>query len=270
MYIFVSASLADVYIGKPCRETLPSQVLMEMVIDGIKNKDRIRGLAEEADFTKWCGVSLRDGTDDIQSTYWNCLQLEGTLRMEWLPPNIDEFSVFQNFLSGEIHTESLPRSLVHLLLQGNEFQGTLDLAQLPPKMTFLSVSQNSLHGSLDLIHLPETLESLFAYSNSFSGTIRLDNLPSKMKRLNLHENSLSGPLSMDSLPESLQKLYLQKNCFSGKMVLGDLPKDVLVIDVSFNENLMGDICLTEDKKEAVLIDSTGIKTTVKPLNQPAQ
>ncbi|KNH04690.1 hypothetical protein XU18_4128 [Perkinsela sp. CCAP 1560/4] len=110
----------DPSLGRVDRESLPQQAFMEMVIDGIMNKQKICGDANEPkDSEEWIGVTVED--EEVVSIRWRQFKLEGSLHLEWLPSSVMEFDATDNNLTGSLDWASLPTSLKKLNLAGNQF-----------------------------------------------------------------------------------------------------------------------------------------------------
>ena len=88
----------DPWFGRVDRASLPQQALMEMVIDGIANKQKICGDANEPkDSEEWIGVTVED--EEVVSIRWRQFKLEGSLHLEWLPSSVMEFDATDNNLT---------------------------------------------------------------------------------------------------------------------------------------------------------------------------
>ncbi|KNH06611.1 hypothetical protein XU18_2562 [Perkinsela sp. CCAP 1560/4] len=71
---------------------------MEMVIEGIANKEKICGDADEPkDIEEWKGVIIEDG--QVVEIDWSLFALEGSFHSEWLPISVQNFTVFFNQFS---------------------------------------------------------------------------------------------------------------------------------------------------------------------------
>ena len=92
----------DPSLGRVDLESLPQQALMEMVIEGIANKEKICGYVDEPkDIEEWKGVSIEDG--QVVEIDWEQLYLEGSLHVAWLPRSARKFTVFFNHFSGHLY-----------------------------------------------------------------------------------------------------------------------------------------------------------------------
>ena len=186
--VFLDA--VDPSLGRVDLESLPQQALMEMVIEGIANKEKICGDVDEPkDIEEWKGVTVED--EEVVVIDWDRCKLEGSLYLEWLPSSVRRFLVGSNNLTGTLNSASLPTSIKSIYLGYNAFTGPIDLGRLPESMKGLHVQYNQLSGSLKLGSLPGTLTDFDAIGNEFSGSVDLTKLPAALVNLNLHKNQLS-------------------------------------------------------------------------------
>ena len=157
----------DPSLGRVDNESLPQQALMEMVIYGKKNKEKICGDVDEPQgIEEWKGVTIEDG--EVVEIHWDRLRLKGSLHVEWLPSSVRTFVANTNHLTGTVDLASLPTAMKELLLGINAFTGSICLERLPESMVYLSVPYSRLSGSLKLARLPDTLTYLEAYDNEFT------------------------------------------------------------------------------------------------------
>ena len=116
--VFLDA--VDPSLGRVDLESLPQQALMEMVIEGIANKEKICGDVDEPkDIEEWKGVSIEDG--QVVEIDWSRFDLEGSLHFEWLPSFVWKFLVGWNNVTGTLDLASLPRTIKNLYLGYNAF-----------------------------------------------------------------------------------------------------------------------------------------------------
>ena len=119
---------------------------MEMVIYGIKNKEKICGDVDEPQgIEEWKGVSIEDG--EVVEIHWDRFRLKGSLHVEWLPSSLRTFVANTNHLTGTVDLVSLPTAMKELLLGINAFTGSIGLERLPESMVYLNVPVNNLSGS---------------------------------------------------------------------------------------------------------------------------
>ena len=234
----------DSSLGRVDRESLPQQTLMEMVIDGIKNKEEICGDVDEPeDIEEWKGVTIEDG--QVVEIGWRVCKLEGSFHFEWLPISVRKFSVGRNHkITGTLDCAALPTSMEKLNITRNKFTGSIDLESLPEGMEEIDVSVNELSGSLRLESLPDTLSNFIAFNNQFSGSVNLTQLPAALSCLDLENNRLSGSVVLTQLPSSLCLLFLSNNQFSGALDLTRLPSSMSVLELD-NNSFSGTVDLSQ-------------------------
>ncbi|KNH06036.1 hypothetical protein XU18_3053, partial [Perkinsela sp. CCAP 1560/4] len=172
--VFLDA--VDPSLGRVDHESLPQHALMEMVIEGITNKEEICvDVDEPKDIEEWKGVTIEDG--QVIEIDWNGFKLSGSLHLQWLPSSVRKLVVPWNNLMGTLDLASLPTAMENLFLGFNAFTGSIGLERLPKRMKYLDVSYNQLSGSLKLDSLPDTLTDFCAIANQFSGSVDLTKLP---------------------------------------------------------------------------------------------
>ena len=140
----------------------------------------------ETEVCKWDGVKCpwrADGPESVvRSIYWGHRELQGTLRWEFLPQSLVEFSVEDNKLTGEVGWQFLPGGLRYFNLGRNVFSGTPDFT-----------------------NLPSSLRDMFLNNNKFHGSVKLNTLPANMQWQHLDENEhLTGDLEVCYLPFALR------------------------------------------------------------------
>ncbi|KNH06860.1 hypothetical protein XU18_2370 [Perkinsela sp. CCAP 1560/4] len=97
---FLFLGTVDPSVGRVDHESLAQQALMEMVIDGITNKEKICGDANEPkDIEEWEGVAIEDG--EVVEIDWEACILKGSIHLEWLPSSVGIFDAFDNSLTAE-------------------------------------------------------------------------------------------------------------------------------------------------------------------------
>ncbi|KNH05182.1 leucine-rich repeat protein [Perkinsela sp. CCAP 1560/4] len=181
----------DPSLGRVDYGSLSQQTLMEMVIEGITNKEEICGDVDDpTDIDEWKGVTIEDG--EVVEIVWSLFYLTGSLCLEWLPSFVRKFVVAFNQLAGTLDLTSLPMSMKKLDLGGNAFTGPISLETLPEQMERFYVGNNALSGSLRLESLPDTLTHFIAFSNQFSGSVDLTRLPAVLTYLHISNNQLGA------------------------------------------------------------------------------
>ena len=97
-FALVFLDAVDPSLGRVDHESLPDQALMEMVIEGIANKEKICGNPDEPkDIEEWKGVTVED--DQVVDIDWQRRKLEGSLYLEWLPSTVRGFTVTWNLFT---------------------------------------------------------------------------------------------------------------------------------------------------------------------------
>ncbi|KNH05957.1 hypothetical protein XU18_3119 [Perkinsela sp. CCAP 1560/4] len=77
----------DPSLGRLDYASLSQQALMEMVIDGITNKEKIcRDPDAPKEIEEWKGVVIEDGK--VAEIDWDEFDLKGSLHLEWLPSSL--------------------------------------------------------------------------------------------------------------------------------------------------------------------------------------
>ena len=103
----------DPSLGRVDHEALPQQALMEMVIDGVKNKEAICGNPdEEKDIEEWKGVEIEHGK--VVEIDWDELDLKGLVHLKGLPSSVRKFDAMGNHLTSTLDAASLPISMESL------------------------------------------------------------------------------------------------------------------------------------------------------------
>ena len=232
----------DHSLGRLDYASLSQQALMEMVIEGITNKEKICGDADEPkDIEEWKGVKIEDG--EVVAIYWVSCALKGPIHLEWLPSSVKELSVSENSLAGTLDW-ALPTSMKELDLTANKFTGPVDLERLPERMESVDVSYNKFDGSLKLWSLPDTLTEFHAFDNKFSGSVDLTRLPVGLVLLDVEINSLSGSVVLTELPNCLEELTLSNNEFTGCLDLTRLPSSISSLQLH-NNSFSGTVDLSQ-------------------------
>ena len=116
----------------------------------------------------WKGVECNT-TGSVVSTDWYSMGLGGT-------PNL----------------ATLPRGLLQLYFDYNQFTGTPNLATLPQGLLQLGLSSNQFTGTPNLSTLPQGLQALYLGKNQFTGTPNLATLPQGLQALDMDTNDFDG------------------------------------------------------------------------------
>ena len=276
--VFLDA--VDPSLGRVDRASLPQQALMEMLIEGITNKEEICGDADEpTDIEEWKGVTIEDG--QVVEIAWHLFLLEGSFHLEWLPISVRKFLVRWNYkitgtldcaslpismktldigfnaFTGLIHLESSPEGMEEIDISENELSGSLKLHSLPDTMTRFTADKNKFSGSIDFTQLPAAMLTLFLEHNRLSGSVVLTQLPGGLEVLNLKDNQFNGALDVRRLPSSMIYLFLNNNSFSGTVDLSQLPQGLEELDMSDNE-LSGEVFISDALFDGVEVANTKI------------
>ncbi|KNH08097.1 hypothetical protein XU18_1313 [Perkinsela sp. CCAP 1560/4] len=148
--VFLDA--VDPSLGRLDYASLSQQALMEMVIEGIANKEKICGDVDEpTDIEEWEGVTIEDG--QVVEIAWRQFRLRGALHLEWLPSSVRKVLVSCNKLTGTLDCASLPTSLKKLNIGCNAFTGLINMESLPEGMEEISVHCNDLSANPTKGHL---------------------------------------------------------------------------------------------------------------------
>lgn len=161
-------------LGKVDKNCLSQQTLMELFIEGIENKERIR--KDGDDISEWWGVTSND-QGEVVGISWYFNDLEGTPDWKFLPATLTKIELGLNKLEGQVDLTQLPQSLKIFNIRNNQFSGSLDLTQLPPNLKFLDISNNQFTGKVDLGQLPSKINALLFDNNQFTERAGFEKLP---------------------------------------------------------------------------------------------
>mmetsp|Transcript_27639 Transcript_27639/g.42919 ORF Transcript_27639/g.42919 Transcript_27639/m.42919 type:complete len:241 (-) Transcript_27639:8-730(-) len=214
MNLFIFLHGSEYPYGKVDKASFSTETLMEMVVSGLTNSEKITGGTLDINF--WEGVVFEDHSNVLLEIRWESLDLSGTLQLESLPESLQVFNASGNTLHGTINLTALPENLIELNVFSNKLNGTLDLRKLPASLVELSLSMNQFFGSVDLTKLPPN-----------------------MTYLTLYENSLVGVLDLTELPRAMKGVYVHLNNFEGPVSIGNLPSTLVIINLAYNTNLVG-------------------------------
>ncbi|KNH06871.1 hypothetical protein XU18_2344 [Perkinsela sp. CCAP 1560/4] len=142
----------DSSLGRVDHGSFSHQTLMEMVIEGITNTERICGEGDEPiDIHEWGGVTVEGG--EVVEIEWIKYYLKGSVHLGWLPSSVTKCVLVMNHLTGTLDLASLPTSMETLDLDYNAFTGSICLETLPAGMEHLDVSNNQLSADPTKGHL---------------------------------------------------------------------------------------------------------------------
>ena len=121
----------DPHLGRFDYSSLPQQASMEILIDGITNREKLCGNKDEPkDIKEWKKVTLNE-KGEVTEIKWGFLGLIGVIFLQWLPSTVRVFDLWNNFLTGTIDLCHLPETLNIIDTSFNTFNGTLNLENLP-------------------------------------------------------------------------------------------------------------------------------------------
>ena len=236
---------ADYALGRVGYTEIPDQALLEMLIEGADERYKARFMVQGAyrDISEWDGVVCGPDGTVLHLTMANepmgaLYAYGGTLALQFLPPNLTEFTCRTKLFTGTIDMAELPASLRHFTLTTSNFEGPLGLSTMPSALKHLNLSGNFFSGSCDLTALPSGMQYVDLSNNHLTGSVSLDALPAHLLLLRLRCNALSGEIHIQNLSSNLQELYLDNNCFSGEFKLLCLSEKLNTISAS-NNALMG-------------------------------
>jgi len=216
--IIIRTSDSTSPLGRLDYASLSQQALMELLIGGITNKDKIYGQEDVPELTGWGGVFLNEN-GEVHEIGWNILMLQGSIELKWVPSTVQKLLAYVNDLCGSVDLRGLPEGMKVLSLAQNQLTGELSLEHLPSTFETLALPTNSLSGSLNLKSLPKSLKWLFLDRNNFSGTIDMSKLPDRLEEINLNNNPISGETDFSHLPKSLRKLDISNTDLTGEVLV---------------------------------------------------
>ena len=225
---------ADPSLGRLDYGSLPDQALMELLIEGMAEKQKKLLQDDQGNFKDACGWYMHKCTDD-RVTHIHFYEREMSWKQfpfQFIPPLVESFFVALSLVSGTLDTAVLPPKLQIFDVSQNKLEGPLNFKAFPRELRDISVAWNSFHGSCALADLPDALVEFFASGNKLSGEISLNHLPSAMKTLVLNRNSLTGPVHIYKLPEAMSVIDLGHNALSGVFRLMAYPPEYVNIDAN--------------------------------------
>ena len=227
---------ADPSLGRLDYGSLPDQTLMELLIEGMADKQKKFLQDDKGNFKDACGWYMHKCTDDrVTHIYFYEREMSWKqFPFQFIPPLVESFFVTLSSVRGTLDTAVLPPKLRMFDVSENKLEGQLNFKAFPRELTEISIAWNSFHGSCALGDLPDSLVDFTATQNKFSGEISLNHLPSAMKTLVLNRNSLMGPVHIYKLPEAMRVIDLGHNALSGVFRLMECPPDLDYVSVDAN------------------------------------
>mmetsp|Transcript_17462 Transcript_17462/g.24291 ORF Transcript_17462/g.24291 Transcript_17462/m.24291 type:complete len:212 (+) Transcript_17462:52-687(+) len=199
------AEVKSTILGKARRFTLPQELVMEKVIQGIQNPD----ISWKVDkpVSTWKGVKCEEH-GEITSISWPGEGLKGTVAFQDLPQTLLELNLADIvFYCGELE---------------NFFEGTVPFDKLPPRLIKFDLGNNLFYGNVNLVQLPESLEDLRLNHNNFSGLVEFHSLPPWLSVLHLQwNNGLYGTIMPNVLPASLQNYEFERTSITVSTIQAD-------------------------------------------------
>ena len=147
---FIAADTS--HLGRLDYASLSTQALMEILIEGIENREVICGSQETPDdVEQWTGLEYteEETTDEVETHFdieWCNLELVGTIDLHWLPQTVDSLDISENKLRGSLNLTALPLSIQWLSFDDNAFSGEIDLCHLPAEIKELFFQTTSSVG----------------------------------------------------------------------------------------------------------------------------
>ena len=265
MLFAIAADLSN--LGRVDYDAMPEQTLMELLVQDVKNLQRILDKAGEfLDVEKWSGVSLSeagditdinftsyydweggfddDGEVDIVDVYR--IGPDGSIDLRWIPRRVRSFNIASLDLRGTVDTLALPRELVRLNIAENQLSGEFAIEHLPPTLEHINIEYNFFTGSLNMASLPPAATVFRAGHSKFEGSIDLSRLPAGMKEVFIMKEKLSGSIDLTRVPSTLKNLTL---------TLLDISQEKLVIRPDSLES-----CTIKVDKERFqkIVDTNGV------------
>ena len=225
----------DPSIGRFDFNCISDQQMMELLVADL-DKKTLRAMRRNGDFKPIAEWQICKTVGDIESTVIELnipYHYKGTLALEYIPKSVTVCQIIGD-LYGTLETQTLPRSLLFLLIELTNISGAIDLTQLPECLETLILDQSRFTGSLDLGSLPNNLRQLSLLKNSFRGSISLENLPESLIILHLQGNQLIGSIRLDALPSNIAELNLSENQLRGELNFDALPSSLERLSVGGN------------------------------------
>ncbi|KNH06792.1 leucine-rich repeat protein [Perkinsela sp. CCAP 1560/4] len=183
---FYCTTLAvDRSLGKLEYSCMNDQQLMEFLIAKANNKKIFcdsKGNFE--DVCDWDDVECKDSSVIVigWNREWEVVDLlEGTIELDWLPPELIKVNLSDQYMSGTLNTGLLPVNIEKVYLGCNRLHGTLDMTALPTSVTIFHVDCNKFEGPLNLLELPPKLKELELDENAIVVRILKIDLPSTIE-----------------------------------------------------------------------------------------
>mmetsp|Transcript_41106 Transcript_41106/g.57204 ORF Transcript_41106/g.57204 Transcript_41106/m.57204 type:complete len:241 (+) Transcript_41106:58-780(+) len=129
---------------------------------------------------RWDRVRCNDKGDVILINWSGAMgedtskKLQGRLNVKYLPSELGNLSLQNNFLSGEFLFDQLPPKLEFINISINQFTGTPDFRHLPPFLVYLNMSDNRFHGHIEFDFVHENLRQMsLAFNAELEGFLKI-------------------------------------------------------------------------------------------------
>eukprot|EP01012_Entosiphon_sulcatum_P022963 TRINITY_DN27943_c0_g1_i1.p1 TRINITY_DN27943_c0_g1~~TRINITY_DN27943_c0_g1_i1.p1 ORF type:complete len:882 (+),score=136.63 TRINITY_DN27943_c0_g1_i1:32-2647(+) len=201
------------------------------------------------DCCSWPAI-VCDDTNNVTEIDMGRWSITGTIHLDNLPPSLVSLKMQNLYLHGAIETSLLPEQLSYADLSGNLLVGTLDLTHLPSQMQYLDLRGNSFLGTVDLTRLPDGLFYLHLFGCNFQGSVDLTKLPSMLAEIYLAMNSFTGTLDISNLPPYMRYIEIYSNQFQGTLQLSAMPRSMtnfLAHDCAFQGTVPLHIMMTKQR-----------------------
>ena len=244
-------SMCDPALGRLDYASLSDQALMEMLVDGMAEKDKNSfqdANGNYTDISTWPLVRLRND-HVVQMGFWTRNIGDRQFPFELIPPLVEHCALYQTSVNGTLDTKVLPRTLLRFDVTENKLHGELNFPAFPRGLKEIIICYNQFSGSCALHDLPDELVRFDAMSNNFGGEVALNDLPSTLERLFLKRNNLSGQIAIDRLPAPMQFLDLGENKFYGDFRMMVFPPDLRCVSLDDNHELSGTAVLRSSTEE---------------------
>ena len=210
--------------GRFDKDALPDETLMELLVAGVDNIERLQRDGSFQTLEHWPGLRFDAGgcmTEiDFQSRlFLRDLEEEfrigpgGFIDLQWIPATVVKFNVKGLDLHGSVHTATLPKFLTTLDISTNKFHGYFCQRGLPRSMTRVIISGDAFEGPVHAADMPRSMHAFWAAFNDFSGSLDVQALPRGLAELSLQGNLLSGEIDLSDIPRWMTMFDIRQNDF---------------------------------------------------------
>ena len=201
-------------LGRINYDCMTQQTLMELLVQGIYDKDRFLSAdGTFLDLKYWEGIECTPDGGNVKRIEWSLyFHKAGTIDLQWVPPTVERIDLFGSLLH-ITNFDKLTPSLEKFNYGNNEVRDKMQNFQLPENLRSIRLQDNFISGTVDLGDFPFNLRVFDADGNDLHGTLDLDKLRSPIKEVGLANNNFEGMIFFDSLPATLKELRLGENRF---------------------------------------------------------